>query len=521
MNEITNIRPALQTCSSNMLSVLKNLERMFMAYRYCVNADAGRAILFGMGIEAQTLALKMKAMLARWNRFLPFHEVIDVRFEDWQKTVSEWIEMLGYTPSEELIKKYPWLNECNEYMLDLYALTEVYDEDDNLVQRDPEFYKVECNGDYQRELSLYMEKVDDLLAEMFETDTISDNWHDDVTRLGTNSLMEAFVRDSILPFQALQGADNGLIETIGQKVKERFDMIQNFEDVNRCVVAALSNLQNQLCDLQALFNKALSNDQFIRLSTRLFYRHCLSNYREGEAQVNKWQNNWPEAKHKTNAKKKKDELKKMLAAKPYGTELSEYIDMDAPNLFTDSSFGRFLFKNRHELKVEDLQFIHMVCREINLLSELIGETPSKATLNAAPIRQLTEQEQQIVNKLKALIKRGNWEIITEETVMTGLGKALGLGAVFTDKNMAEMSNSLWEQLKKRRGCDAEKSLMVGWLNIVGYCVKKGFLSGGSPALCKQFFPKCHADDYKAIDKGRTAEVKSFRAIIPLLDACFK
>lgn len=521
MNEITNITPAIQNSSSNMLSVLRNLERMFTSYRYCVNADAGRAILFGMGIEAQTLALKMRAMLERWNRFLPFHEVIDVRFEEWQKEVSEWIEVLGYTPSEDLMKKYPWLNECNEYMLDLYALTPVYDEEDNRVQRAPKFYRLDAQGDIQREMAVYMERVDSLLAEMIDEDKAVGGWREDVTTLGTSSLCEAFVRDSILPFQTLPETDTDLIDKISTKVTERFEVLQSFEDVNQCVVAALSNLQNQLCDLQALFNKALSNNQFIRLSTRLFYRHCLSDYREGEAQVNKWQNNWPENKHKVNAKKKKEELKKQLLNRTYGTELAEYIDLETPNLFTDSSFGRFLFKNRHELKVQDVQYIHMVCREINLLSELIGEKMANAGMTAAPIRQLTEQEQQIIGKLKSLVKKGDWQMITEESVIAGFEKALGMGPVFTDSKMVEMSNSLWEHLKKRRGCDADKSLMVTFLNIVGWCVKKGFLSGGSPALCKGFFPKCHADDYKAIDKGRTAEVKSFREIIPLLEACFK
>ena len=120
------------------------------------------------------------------------------------------------------------------------------------------------------------------------------------------------------------------------------------------------------------------------------------------------------------------------------------------------------------------------------------------------------------------MKKAHWGRVSVEQVIAALHKALGLGPVFADTKLVEMSQSLWELLKKRRGCDAEKSLMVTWLNIVGYCVKKGFLSGGSPALTKTFFPKCSKDDYKAIDKGRNAENnKNFLAIIPLLDACFR
>lgn len=520
MDEMNDVIPQPVDCCSDMLAVLQNLERMFCVYRNCVNEYAGRAVLFGMGIEAQTLALKMKAMLARWNRYLPFHEMIDVRFEDWQKSVSEWIDVLGFDESKELALKYPWLNVHNEYMLDLYALTEVYDEDGkNRVQRAPDFFKVEVKDDYQREMADYMECVDNLLMEMRADDTLIDGWHEDVTRLGLFSLRDAFARDSVIPFQT--PGDTALMNEIVTKVNERFEMLEDFEDVQQCAVLALSNLHDQLCDLQTLFNKALSNKQFIRLSIRLFYRYCLSAYREGETQVNKWQNNWPEAKHKANAKKKNDELKRALRSAPYGADLLDFINEDAPNLFTDSSFGRFLFKNRHVLKVQDIQNIHKVCREINLLNELIDEKPAEANLKAGLIRQLSDQEQQIMERLKVLVKKGIWVNITEECMMAGLEKALGLGPTFTDPNMAQMSNCLWEQLKRRRGCDADKSLMLGWLNIVGYCVKKGYLTGGSPALCSHFFPKCHADDYKAIDKGRTAEAKSFKAVVPLLDACLK
>lgn len=508
---------------SNMLTVLKNLERMFCAFRFCLNEDASKAVLFGMAIEAQTLALKLNTMFARWNRYLPFHEVIDVNFDDWQKKVSEWITILGGSQPEELDEKYLWLEGSNEYMLDLYSQTDAYDDDGKKVQRAPDFYVIDNKDDYQREMAAYMERVDCLLEEMENEDTYIGGWREEISTMGTHKLKDAFLHDRLMPFLTCsQDVEREKMEEVIRKeVTAYFDKLETFDDVQKCALVALCDLQNHLCDLHTIFTKALSNVQFIRLSNRIFYRNCLSDYRDGEAQINKWQNSWPEAKHKTNAQKKKDELKQGLKDCKYGQELAEYIDLDAPNLFTDSSFGRFLFKNRHELKADDVKNIHKVCREINLLNELIGEKSDKSCMNAAPIRQLNEQEQQILDRLKVLIKKGDWQRISAENVVAGLEKALGMGPVFSDTKMVEMSNSLWEQLKKRRGCDADKSLMVSWLNIVGYCVKKGYLSGGSPALCKQFFPRSHADDYKAIDKGRTAEVKSFRAILPLLDACLK
>jgi MFS family permease len=165
MNEIEPHTLEQHTCSSDMLSALENLERMFHAYRFCMNGHAANAVLFGLAIEAQMLAIKMKAMLGRWNKYLPFHEVMDVKFDHWQTQVSEWIEVLGMNSSEELNKKYLWLEGCKEYMLDLYAQTMVYDEDENLIPRAPEFYEVDIKDDYQREMAAYMENMDELLKE--------------------------------------------------------------------------------------------------------------------------------------------------------------------------------------------------------------------------------------------------------------------------------------------------------------------------------------------------------------------
>ena len=468
-------------------------------------------------IEAQTLALKMKAMIGRWNKYLPFHEVIDVKFDYWQALVSEWIEVLVCNPTEETMAKYPWIDGCKEYMLDLYALTEQLDEEGQLTTRAPQFYEVGIKDDYQREMTAYMECTDELLYEM-EGD---ESWRTDIANMATYSLKDALISDITMTLSP--DKDHELVEELERGVKSRFEALMTFEGIHACAVIALGSLQNQLCDLEALFNKALPNEMFIRLSTRLFYRHCLGSYREGEACVNKWQNGWPEDKLKKNSMKKKEEIKKQLMAKPYGAELQEYISMDAPNLFTDSCMGRFLFKNRHELTVDDLKCIHKLCREINLLNELIAhEVGSEVRIHAAPIRQLTAHEQTMLSELEKLAKKAEWENITEEAAITALHKALGLGSVFADKALVEQSQILWQLLQKRRGCNTEKSLMVTWLNIVGYCIGKGFLSGGGPAMAKKFFPRCNEDDYKAIDKGRSAENnKKFGTIIPLLDACFK
>ena len=102
MNEIEPIASGQRTSSSDMLTALQNLEQMFQVCRLCTNQVASDSVLMGMALEAQTLALKMKTMLARWNRYLPFHEVMDVKFDHWGQKVGEWIEALEPAPSEEM-----------------------------------------------------------------------------------------------------------------------------------------------------------------------------------------------------------------------------------------------------------------------------------------------------------------------------------------------------------------------------------------------------------------------------------
>ena len=505
MNEIEPISSGQRKRSSDMLSALENLEQTFHAYRFCMNRYAANAVLMGLAIEAQTLALKMKAMLARWNKYLPFHEVLDVKFDHWQERVGEWIDVLELTCTEETYARYPWLEGCHEYMLDLYALTERTDAEGQQVMRAPEFYEVGIENDYQREMTAYKKRTDGLLKEM--GDLLEENkWREEIDSMAVDSLRDAYQADAM--------------SRPTDCTKEPFGHWLWLDETLVCALTSLRFLHRELCGLHALFCKHLPNEMFIRLSNRLFYRHCQGSYRAGETQVNKWHNGWPEAKLKDNALKKKEELKKQLMGMPYGQELQEYISLDAPDLFGDSNFGKFLFTNRHELKREDVQYIHKICRELNLLNQLIGLEGEKVPTASASTRQLDKREQKILDQVLALARKATWKSISAEFAVQALQQALGSENPLTDPKQAEMSQTLWALLKKRRGCDEEKSLQVTWLNLVGYWVKKGFLSGGSPALAKQFFPNCGSDDYKAIDKGRTAENKNFLSIIPLLDACF-
>ena len=142
------------------------------------------------------------------------------------------------------------------------------------------------------------------------------------------------------------------------------------------------------------------------------------------------------------------------------------------------------------------------------------------------MHQLMGNDEWIVSKLTQLVCIGCWQKgLTEQTVLSGLFKALALEEPGLNTKEMELSNKLWAMLRERRGQNEEGSLKITWLNIVGYCIRHGMLKGPATKLCKEFYPKAGVDDYKAINKGKKAnesgDLKSFAEIEPLLDRYLK
>lgn len=134
---------------------------------------------------------------------------------------------------------------------------------------------------------------------------------------------------------------------------------------------------------------------------------------------------------------------------------------------------------------------------------------------------MQEGDQLILSRLEQLINRGDWKGLSYDDVKNGLWKALGCGNMGLNSKENRLSEKFWTLLRKRRGQNSEGSLRTTWLNLVGYCVIHRLLDGASPTLCREFFPKLRGDEFKAIDKGKNQEVKSFEEITPLLDTYLK
>lgn len=135
--------------------------------------------------------------------------------------------------------------------------------------------------------------------------------------------------------------------------------------------------------------------------------------------------------------------------------------------------------------------------------------------------ELTEEDKVLLDRILSIAGKGCWKGgVTSESMKNGLKKVLGI-EVQLDSEMHKLSENLWRLFKKRKGCDADRSFRVTWLNIVGWCRANGLTEGASPSLIKEFFTRYGEDDYKAIDKGSNGDIQMFQDIVPLLEVCLK
>lgn len=305
------------------------------------------------------------------------------------------------------------------------------------------------------------------------------------------------------------------------EVQELMNSVQDEEAVYALCVKAIKAMVHELKELEDFFYSELKEEQFMVLANRLIYRDCKEAIVKAHQHVQKEKSTWPKPVLRDRAIGMKTEVKLSLMQSDMGDKFKEYIDLEYPDLLTDARFGQFVFRYRHKLSIEDVQNLVMSCTIIEDLNGIIDPNLKvKRALAKSVGREQTEEEKQIHKKLLALADKAEWRGgVTLESIKMGIGRMLGVGYQL-EPDMQPLSEALWKLLKERKNCDAEKSMKVTWLNIVGWCVNQRFLTGGSPELCKLFFPRCGMDDYKAIDKGKNPP-KNFQKVEPLLKAYMK
>lgn len=463
-----------ETCQSNLCIILDNLQSMFECYLRMTSRKAKEAWMLAFSIEVALVTMKLRAMRERWKVYLPFHEMIDVQFEERKRKAESWLSVLGDDSVEKQLE-YEELIPDVGYLLDLIGCP-------------VEPIRQGLNADELRQAVVsYCKKVDKLLKSC-----------------------------------DVNGWEQQVMNRVEDDLQRLIKLLDNEDATREVCVLTVRALAEELNKLDEFFWSDLKEEQYMVLANRLMHRDCQEAVKKAHDRVRREHSTWPRKFEKMRAVAMKDQVKMKLMMEARGEELKEYIDLDYPNLLGDACFGQFLFKARHELTGEQVKLMVFCCTMIDDLNQYIDpKFKDKKLKEEAFGRVLDNEEKAIVKRLLALVEKVDWRGgATASSIAQGINKMLGVGFQL-EGEMQVMSEQLWKLLKTRRNCDAEKSMQVTWLNIVGWCETQRFLTGGNPALCRKFFPRCGEDDYKAIDKGRAGEPASFRKIWPLLEKFLK
>lgn len=454
-----------QEKESLLVESFESMEVTLLAYQTSPNRVVRNSLMMAMCRECAILCEKIHRMGKRWKDYLPLKEGVEVSFEDLRDRVLEWQkEFLDPKAGEQSMA---FCHDLADY--EFPPLGETADEDT------------------VRKFCCFMDEV---------------------------------LNSDVPP---------GLEEMVLEKNEFGSMLAPRIEDGELASVLAglLGRLAGELSTIVSIFSGEISANQFIWLARRLYIRHCQKEVEEGCAEVMQARNFWPERRWREHAREMKDRLRMKLASLTEGNELGEYIDIDYPDVFGDACFGQYIFKNRRTLSLDTMVTIVKHCQMIKKINELLDPRGAERKRKEALVgRALPDEEKAMVASLESLAESDKWRGgATTDSIRLGINRMLGVGFML-EPRMLQLSDNLWSLLKHRRGCDADKSLRITWLNIIGWCIEEGLISGGGPELYGHFFPRqacdgMHTDEYKAIDKGRHCEPKAFAAVVPLLKEYLK
>lgn len=499
-----------QKATKDITAILTNIRQMFVCYRHCVNETAACAVLIGLGIEAQTLALKLQAMYMRWKIYIPFHEALDIDFKKWAEDIDTCIQAMMDIPTEQEIPDYQEYLPGEEYLFDLYAMSKECKSGDGTTA--VRFFATKPESDIAQETKQYVKDVKVMIREMQAKE--SNYWLNEVCDLASAELRDAVIAE----YEKASSLPEDILQQTRLRITLSFNSICNYDEACRCAIRALTELKKALLRLEGYFKEKFTNEMFIRFSRRIYFHLCQKHYTMASDQVDIWQNTWPEEDIKNCAAEEKKNIMEILQSQPYGRELSRYIHLEAPDVINAASFGRFLNKNREKLTRDDVREIHYYCRIIQLLNQIIG---------AAPTHKLTPDERKVLDMLENVALHADcpWRNVTGQQVLKSIRQALGLDAPLPEKYQ-DLSQKLWQLFTHRERCNRngkDISFMATWLNIVGYCMSLGYVQeGNAPTLCRNLFHDCHDKDYNFITKVNNGEyANNFRDVISLLEYCLK
>ena len=471
---------------SDLLHLLENIDSSIQLYMEVMNEVSQRSLAMGIAMESITLSLKLRAMLERWKVYLPFHECRDVEFDKWGRLLEQRILSLNRVRQSDASKGYFYPK--NKFWLDM--------------SEKPLFIPRDTDKGLKQDVKAYVARVDERLDRLeVTTNAESDERKGVIDRLAMETLKEQY----------------------GDRFPTQWGEADEQHSNHDCMIKALEEFKELLFELHYFFHADKSDEQYLRLSLRLFERLC----KEVEADVwdecNRWMVEWPKRLRQSKATEKREALMAELTEweeHQGACKFSDYCDFVRLNPLEDPDFGQFLFIRRDRLETKEVTWLFEICLKIKWLNTFIL-TPLSVTSEGEEIASFSIEEQAIREELMELCELTQWQNgMTAERMKEGLSRMLDVHGTALDAQQRMLSKELWTLYRQRPKCrDREKSLQVTWLNFIGWCQRRQFIAGSSPALCRTFFPQAEEDAYKAIDKGRNQDVKSFERLTPLFEAC--
>ena len=515
---------AYKHTSFDLKSILQHIDAMLGQVDCNFNTVSGQLMAVATAVECITLSVKLQRTLDRWAVYLPFHESSDVDVRWWLDHLTSIHRKLNS------VENRPDAIFLIDYVDLLSAAAETAELTEDKIQADNDepvpFYAPRYSDEnMETDVSEYVERNDehiDLIKslsteEKQELDTridreamrvIGQQYTDYLRFIYTsrNDYSPKDFQESILP-----KAQGYLKAIIPQPI------------MGHCLDMALNTLLDNLRQIDDLFSSDLTEQQLLRLSLRLYYRHCFDSESKAQREVDHWIQEWPARSRKDYAHKRRDQIITNLQQRFSEPPLNKYIDLERPAPLTDPEFGRFLFAIRSlpSIGIEEVCDLFTDCFRIRRLNQIIDPDGTAAEVSS---ERLTASRKLIYGRFVELIRQADWiGGMTTERVQHCFAKLLLTQP--TTPDIDRTRELLWDMLTSRRNCtDSFRSLKLTWLNLVGYFRSRGCLKGGSLALCRHFFPDGteegrHNDaDHNFISKGSRDDAgNNFHEIVVVLD----
>ena len=302
---------------SNLLSILKNIERIYELCQDVLNTYAQTSLMLSLLMESQMLLLKLRVMFDRWHYHLPFKEACRVKFGDWSHKMAQMSSSFSDSrpAGAEPVSEYC---PSKHFLLDLYSLL-------------PDNEMPEGSSPYYLETSI----ARFIVSQDRIRDTITERW-------------ATYYKQRFSDY-AVADIENEQISLLSLRKEQK--------SIRHACHRILKDISLELSFLNELQEPDIQPDQFARLADRVFAERDYGgrNARKSARQyVIAWRNKTPKRRLEQSRKDEIEASVKIIGGMKYGSRLAEYIGDELDIREHSEGVGQFLHHVRKDISIEEL-----------------------------------------------------------------------------------------------------------------------------------------------------------------------